>query len=50
MGTVISVVMLVIVMIAILKIDWEALFKKRFIEGKGDDDSNEPSVDPKESD
>jgi uncharacterized membrane protein YdjX (TVP38/TMEM64 family) len=49
-GTVVSVVMLVIVMIAILKIDWEALFKKRFIEGNGDGDSNEPSVDPKESD
>ena len=49
-GTVISVVMLVIVMVAILKIDWEAIFKKRLIDENGDDDSNETSVDPKESD
>jgi len=49
-GTVISVVILVVVMAAIFKIDWEALFKKRFTEGNGDDDPHEPSMDPKESD
>lgn len=48
-GTVISVVILVIVMVAIFKIDWEALFKKRFTEGKGEDAPHEPSMDPTES-
>jgi membrane protein YqaA with SNARE-associated domain len=47
-GTVISVVVLVVVMVAIFKIDWEALFKRRFPEGTDVDAPHKSSMGPRE--
>lgn len=38
-GTVVTVVVLVIVMIVMFKVDWEGLFKQRFMEKNGDDEA-----------
>ncbi len=47
-GTVISVVVLVLVMVAIFRIDWEALFQKRFSTETGDAGAPGSPGDPQE--
>jgi len=39
-GTAITVVVLVIIMVIMFKVDWEALFKRRFMEPNGDEQAS----------
>ncbi len=47
-GTTISVIVLVAVMVAIFRIDWEALFQKRFSTRAGDHNAAGSPADPRE--